>query len=295
MPTPDQSRESVVGARAPAVAMVLGGIVSVQCGSALVTTIFAELGPPGAVLLRTLFAALVLIAIWRPPHGSIDRGVGIQIVLFGFVLALMNLSFYESLERLPLGIAVTFEFTGPLAVALVGSRNRADLLWALLAALGIILFAPDIGNGLDPVGVAFAFAAAAMWGCYILLSARIGRGAAGISGLSVAMVIATVLLLPLGIGSGGTDLLEPELLATGFAVAMLSSAVPYVLELQALRRLPANVFGVLMSIEPAVAALIGMIALGQILAGRELLAIALVVIASAGALRTSPELPGPEA
>ncbi len=296
MPTPQRSSDAgAADQRAPAVAMVLCGIVSVQSGSALVTTVFAELGPAGAVLLRTLFAALVLIAIWRPPRRSIGRGAGLRIAAFGVVLALMNLCFYEALERLPLGIAVTLEFVGPLTVALVGSRSRSDLLWALLAALGIVLFAPDLGDGLDPVGVAFALGAAAMWACYILLSARVGRGPAGLSGLSVAMVIAATLLLPLGIGAAGSDLLEPELLATGFAVAMLSSAIPYVLELQALRRLPANVFGVLMSVEPAVAALIGTIALGQVLAGRELLAIALVVIASAGALRTAPEPPAPEA
>lgn len=286
---------TVAGARAPAAAMVLGGIVSVQCGSALVTTIFAELGPGGAVLLRTAFAALVLIAIWRPPWRLIDRKVGLQIILFGVVLAVMNLSFYAALARLPLGIAVTLEFTGPLAVALIGSRDRGDMLWALLAALGILLFAPDLGSGLDPLGVFFVLLAAAMWACYILLSARVGRGPAGVGGLSAAMVLGTVALLPIGIHQGGSELLDPTLLVTGFAVAMLSSAIPYVLELQALRRLPARVFGVLMSVEPAVAALIGMIALGQILDGREVLAIALVVIASAGALRTSPEPPGPEA
>lgn len=275
--------------------MVLGGIISVQCGSALVTTIFAELGPGGAVLLRTAFAAVVLIAIWRPPWRLIDREVALQIALFGLVLALMNLSFYAALSRLPLGIAVTLEFTGPLAVALIGSRDRGDLLWPLLAALGILLFAPDLGSGLDPLGVFFVLVAAAMWACYILLSARVGRGPAGVGGLSVAMVLGTIMLLPIGIHQGGAELLDPTLLLTGFAVAMLSSAIPYVLELQALRRLPARVFGVLMSVEPAVAALIGMIALDQILDGREILAITLVVIASAGALRSSPEPPGPEA
>lgn len=292
-PEPRRDGE-IAGPRAPAAAMVLGGICSVQLGSALVTTIFAELGPGGAVLLRTLFAAIVLAAIWRPPRAAIDGAVARELILYGVVLALMNLCFYEALERLPLGIAVTLEFVGPLSVALLGSRSRADLLWALIAVLGILLFAPDIGDGLDPTGVLFALTAGAMWGCYILLAARVGRGPAGLGGLSAAMVLATVMLLPLGIGEGGAELLEPELLATAFAVAMLSSAIPYVLELQALRRLPANVFGVMLSLEPAVAALIGTVALGQALAGRELLAIALVVIASAGALRTSSEPPIPE-
>lgn len=296
MPADERNPDgSLVGGRTPAVAMVLGGIFSVQLGSALVTTVFDELGPGGAVLLRTLFAGAVLIAIWRPPRHALDPSTVRLIGLYGIVLALMNLSFYEALERLPLGIAVTLEFTGPLAVALIGSRSRADVLWALIAAGGIVLFAPDIGDGLDATGVAFALFAGSMWACYILLAARVGRGPAGVGGLSVAMVVATLILIPLGIHEGGSDLLTPELLATGFAVAMLSSAVPYVLELEALRRLPENVVGVLLSLEPAAAALIGTVALGQALAGRELLAIAMVVIASAGALRESPQQPAPEA
>jgi inner membrane transporter RhtA len=270
-----------------AVAMTLGGIASVQFGSALVTTVFEDLGPGGAVLLRTTFAALVLIAIWRPPPGSLTGTTARDVALFGVVLGLMNLSFYEALDRLPLGIAVTFEFIGPLAVAILGSRTRLDVLWALVAAAGIVLFAPDIGNGLDPLGVFFALVAACMWGSYIVLSARVGRSRAGLGGLSAAMVFAALLLIPIGVHDGGTELLGPAALATAFAVAMLSSAVPYALELQALRRLPANTFGVILSLEPAAAATIGAIALGQALAGREILAIALVVIASAGALSSA--------
>lgn len=271
--------------------MVLGGIASVQLGSALVTTIFDDLGPGGAVLLRTLFAALVLASIWRPARVS---GVAARdVALFGVVLALMNLSFYEALARLPLGIAVTLEFTGPLAVAVLGSRTRIDVLWAAIAGLGIVLFAPDVGDELDATGVAFALGAGAMWGCYILLSARVGRGPAGLGGLSAAMVLAAVILLPIGIHDGGGDLFVPAVAATAFGAAMLSSAIPYVLELQALRRLSANTLGVLLSLEPAAAAAIGAVALGQALDGRELLAIALVVVASAGALSSAkvPEAP----
>jgi inner membrane transporter RhtA len=280
------------GERRLAVAMVIAGILSVQLGSALVTTLFDELGPGGAVLLRTTFAAIVLIAIWRPPQGSLDAATVRGIAMFGIVLALMNLSFYEALERLPLGIAVTLEFTGPLAVAIIGSRTRLDVLWAVIAGAGILLFAPDIGDGLDPVGVAFALAAGSMWACYILLSARVGRGPAGLGGLSLAMVLAAVVQIPIGHHDGGSDLLDPRLVAGGLVVAMLSSAVPYVLELQALRRLPAKTVGVLLSLEPAAAAAIGAIALSQELAGREALAITLVVIASAGALSsaTTPEV-----
>lgn len=270
-----------------AAGMVLGGIASVQLGSAVATTLFDDLGPGGTVLLRTAFAAVILIAIWRPPAGSIDRRRGAEIALFGIVLAVMNLCFYEALDRLPLGIAVTFEFTGPLAVAVFGSRGRLDVLWTLIAAAGILLFAPDIGNGLDPIGIAFALVAASMWACYILLSTRVGRGPAGLGGLSLAMVLAAVVLLPIGVADGGAGLFDPALAAIGLGVALLASAIPYVLELQALRRLAASTFGVLLSLEPAVAAVIGAIALGQSLAGREVLAITLVVVASAGALRSS--------
>lgn len=271
-----------------AAGLVLGGIVSVQLGSALATTLFDDVGPAGTVLLRTVFAAVVLMAIWRPARQALDGSTIRSIALFGVSLAGMNLCFYEALDRLPLGIAVTLEFTGPLAVALLGSRTRSDLLWALLAAAGILLFAPDIGDGLDPVGVAFAFGAAAFWAAYILLSARVGRGPAGLGGLSVAMAIAAVLLIPAGLHGGGSDLLEPAALAIGVGVALLSSAIPYVAELEALRRLRASTFGVLLSLEPAAAALIGAVALDQGLEPLQLAAIGLVVVASAGALRSAP-------
>lgn len=277
-----------------AAAMVMAGIGSVQLGSAVATTLFDELGAGGAVLLRTLFAAAILIALWRPPPGSVRGRTGVEVAAFGVVLALMNLSFYEALDRLPLGIAVTFEFTGPLAVAILGSRSRLDVLWGLIAGAGIVLFAPDIGDGLDPAGVAFALCAASMWAAYILLSARVGRGPAGLGGLSAAMLLATVVLCPIGVIEGGAGLIDPALAAVGLAVAVLSSAIPYVLELEALRRLPANTFGVLLSLEPAVAALIGAVALDQVLAGREALAIGLVVVASAGALRSAPAIEAAE-
>ncbi len=277
-----------------AVLLVLAGIGAVQLGSALATTLFEELGPGGAVFLRSLFAAVVLMAIWRPARSALDGSTGRDILLFGLVLAGMNLSFYEALDRLPLGIAVTFEFIGPLVVALIGSRSRLDLLWAALAAAGILLFAPDIGDGLDPVGVAFALSAAFFWGVYIFVSARVGRGPTGLGGLSLAMAVAALMLVPIGIADGGAELLDPELAAVGLGVALLSSVVPYTVELQALRRLSPGTFGVLLSLEPAAAALVGALALDQALAGREALAVALVVIASAGALRSSSVAEVPE-
>ncbi len=292
---PGEDPSSRSSPRRLAVGLMLTGIASVQLGSALATTLFERLGPGGTALWRTAFAAVVLLAIRRPARSALDRGTRRDIVLFGLVLAGMNLCFYTALERLPLGIAVTFEFTGPLVVALLGSRGRLDAFWALLAAAGILLFLPDVGDGLDPVGVGFALAAAAFWGIYILVSARVGRGPAGLGGLSAAMVVSSVVLLPIGIAEGGGELLDPSLAAAGVAVALLSSAIPYTVELQALRRLPASTFGVLLSLEPAVAAGIGAVALSQGLAGREALAIALVVVASAGALRTGPPIESPEA
>jgi inner membrane transporter RhtA len=273
---------------------MLTGIGSVQLGSALATTLFDELGPGGTVFLRSLFAAIFLLAIWRPARAALDRQSTRDIIYFAITLAGMNLSFYEALDRLPLGIAVTIEFTGPLAVALLGSRNRLDLLWGMLAGVGILLFAPDIGDGIDAVGALLALSAAFFWAMYIYMSTRVGRSPVGLGGLSLAMGISAVMLLPIGVADAGGDLFDPRLAVVGLGVAMLSSVVPYASELEVLRRLPASTFGVLLSLEPAAAALIGAIALDQALAGRELLAVALVVIASAGALRTGAGMEAPD-
>jgi inner membrane transporter RhtA len=274
-------------ARMLAGGLVLVGIISVQFGSALATTLFDDLGPGGAVLLRTAFAAAVLAAIWRPAR-ELLRGQALRdILVFGFVLAGMNLCFFAALERLPLGIAVTLEFTGPLGVAIAGSRRRTDYLFAALAVAGILLLTPSIGDGLDTLGVFLALLAGAFWAAYMFASARVGRGPVGRAGLTPAMAFSTLLLLPLGIADGGAELLDPHLLAVGLAVAMLSSAIPYVAELEALRRLPPKTVGVLLALEPAAAAMIGLFALDQALPAREVAAIALIVVASVGALRTA--------
>ena len=272
-----------------AAGLVLGSTISVQAGAALATTLFDEVGPEGAVLLRTLTAAVVLIAISRPRLDGVAPERRRLAALFGISLAGMNLCFYEALDRLPLGIAVTFEFTGPLAVALTGSRRAVDVVWAALAAVGIILLSgAGGGGGVDALGAGFGLAAGAFWAAYIVIGARVGRAFAGGEGLAIAMGLSALLLLPFGVAGGGRDLLLPALLATGVGVGLLSSVIPYSLELEALRRLPERVFGVLMSLEPAVAALIGFITLGQDLAAVELLAIGCVVVASAGALRGAP-------
>ena len=263
-----------------------------QAGGALVTTLFDDLGPGGAVLLRSLFAALILAAVWPARPRQRSRAQLREAVLFGVCLAGMNSCFYLALDRLPLGIAVTLEFAGPLAVAVGGSRRPRDLLWAALAAAGIVLLTGGLGDeGVDGLGAAFALAAGGFWAAYILVAARVGRVFADGTGLTIAMAVSAALVLPFGIADGGGELLAPALLATGLAVALLSSVIPYSLELEALRRLPAGTFGVLMSLEPAVAATIGFIALGQDLSGREALAIAMVVAASAGALRSASTPP----
>lgn len=274
--------------------LVLTGIASVQFGSALATTLFDEAGPAGTVLLRTAFAAIVLAAIWRPAMRGRGETTWRAVALYGVCLVGMNLCFYESLDRIPLGIAVTLEFVGPLTVAIVGTRSRRDVIWVVLAAAGVVLLAPGIGDGLDALGVAFALTAGGFWGAYILIAARIGRGSAGLGGLSAAMIYATIILLPFGVADAGADLLHPGVLAAGLGVALLSSVLPYTVELEALRRLPERTFGVLLSLEPAVAALVGLIVLDQHLLGREIAAIALVVAASAGALSSTEAVEAPQ-
>lgn len=269
--------------RVPPVVFVLGAISSVQVGAALAKTLFDEIGPGGTVFVRVLFAALVLVLIWRPRVAGLGRREILLAVLFGLTLGCMNLAFYSALDRIPLGITVTLEFVGPLGVAVAGSRGALDLLWVALAAAGILLLS-DFGTGdLDRAGVALALLAGGLWAAYILLSARVGQAFPGGSGLALAMIVAAALLLPVGVAEAGADLLVPWILAAGAAVAILSSAIPYSLELEALRRMPAGVFGVLMSLEPAVAALAGFVVLGEDLVARELVAILLVVAASAGA------------
>lgn len=274
--------------RATPIALVIGGIVSVQCGAAAATKLFDDIGPVGTVMMRLVFAAVVLLVIWRPRLGALRGSHAGDLIAFGVALAAMNTSFYLALDRIPLGIAVTFEFVGPLGVAIVSSRRRLDLLWALIAGAGIVLLTPTPGSDLDLLGVVLALVAGGFWAAYIVLTARIGRAFPGGQGLALAMVVASGLILAPGIAAAGSDLLDLRFLAIGFAVAMLSSAIPYSLELEALRRLARATFGVLMSLEPAVAATIGFVALGQDLSTLELVAIGLVVIASAGTLRTAP-------
>jgi inner membrane transporter RhtA len=274
--------------RVPPVAMVMAAAVSVQFGAALGTTLFDDLGPGGASLLRQVFAAAILLALWRPRVRSYEPAALRLAVAFGLALGAMNLCFYEALDRIPLGVCVTIEFIGPVAVAVLFSRRPLDLVWVVLAVGGIVLLANPFGaGGVDPTGLVLILAAAACWAVYIVLAQRATRVFHGSTGLALAAAVAW--LIPLGPGlaeAGASALLAPGALAIGVAVALLSSVIPYSLESESLRRLPANVFGVLMSLEPAVAALAGFVVLGQTLGMREMVAIALVIAASVGVTRT---------
>jgi len=270
----------------PPTALVFFSIISAQLGAAVAKSLFDSLGPGGTVFLRIAFAALVLFLLVRPKLGGYDRAGYLVAGLFGLALAGMNLSLYLAFDRIPLGVAVTLEFVGPLGVAVAGSRRVLDLLWVVLAAAGILLLAPLGvlgGMDLDPVGVAFALLAGCLWASYILLSARTGSVFPGGTGLVIALCVGTLVLFPFGIAGAGYALLDPKLLLAGFGVAMLSSAIPFSLDLEALRKLPARVFGVLMSLEPAVAALAGLVVLGERLGMRAVAAILFVTIAAAGA------------
>ncbi|QAY74883.1 EamA family transporter [Agromyces protaetiae] len=238
------------------------------------------------VTLRLAFSAIVLLAIARPRLTGHPARAWLTVAGFGLVLALMNALFYLSIERIPLGAAVTIEVLGPLALSVVASRRASAWLWAALAAAGVALLGQGSFGHLDPLGVALAGGAGATWAGYILLSARTGRSFPGLDGLAIAMTIGALAILPFGIAATGATLVRPDVLALGAAVALLSSTIPYALELIALRRLPAGTFAVLMSLAPAMAAIAGLVLLGQGFTWVGAIAVALVVAASIGAVRT---------
>jgi inner membrane transporter RhtA len=266
----------------PAAALVAAGAFSVQFGAAVAIRLFHQVGPEGAVMLRLLIAAVLMVAVARPRVRLIPRSDLWVAAVFGLVLAGMNLSFYEAIARIPLGVAVTIEFSGPLALALIGSRRWSDLLWAALAGGGVALFTSGGGRRLDPVGIALAFLAGAGWIGYILLSKQTGRRFDARTGLAVALLTGALALLPVGLAVGGLALLHPRVLLLGTGVALLSSVLPYSLELVALRQVTPRAFGVLLSMDPAVAAVAGLAVLGQHLTTREVVALALVSAANLG-------------
>ncbi|WP_239456425.1 EamA family transporter [Nocardioides solisilvae] len=269
-----------------AVWLVLAGIASVQLGAALAKELFDRVDPTALVWLRLAASALVLLLVARPRLAGRSRHDWWVVAGFAAMLATMNWSIYQSFARLPLGVAVTIELIGPLAVAVAGSRRPRDLLWVALAALGVVALGWE-RTDLDPVGVAYAGLAGAAWAGYILLSAQTGRRWPGLDGLSVASTGAAVLLAPFALLADLDGMLDPEVLALGALIGLLSSVIPYSFELVALRSLRPSVFGVLMSLEPAAAALAALLVLGETLGVLQWTAIACVVVASAGATRSA--------
>ncbi|MFF3552588.1 EamA family transporter [Streptomyces tsukubensis] len=275
------------------VGLVVAGALSVQFGAAVAVLLMDEVGPTGVVTLRLVLAALVMFAVCRPRlrgHSRADWGT---VIAFGLAMGGMNILFYQAVDRIPLGPAVTLEVLGPLALSVIVSRRLVNLVWAALALAGVFLLSgmfPGLGgggvDGLDPVGAAYALGAGAMWAAYIVFSARTGRRFPQADGLALAFGVAAVLSLPFGIAGAGTLLADPVVIGLGLAVALMSSVLPYTLELLALRRLPASTFAVMMSLEPAVACLAGFLVLRQALSVTDALAIALVIAASVGAVRT---------
>lgn len=267
--------------RVSAVGLVVLSIVSVQLGAALAKSIFDEVPPTALVWLRLLTSALVMALVARPVLRGRSAADWRTAIAFGVSLAVMNWAIYQSFARIPLGIAVTIEFIGPLAVALLGSRRPRDLVWVLVAGVGVALLGVERAD-LDWVGVAYALLAGAAWGSYILMSAETGRRWPGFDGLAVASVVAAGLLLVPAVLAGGTLLLDGRILAIGLFVGLLSSVVPYSCELVALRSLPPATFGILMSLEPAAAALAAILLLGELLTGLQWVAVACVIVASVG-------------
>jgi inner membrane transporter RhtA len=268
--------------RVPAPALVLVSILSVQFGSAVARTAFDVVGPNGITLMRLAFSGLILTALVRPAVRRWSRAQLRAAVLLGLTMGSMNLVFYLSIQEIPLGVAVTVEFIGPLLVALVQTRRLVDLLWVVLAGGGVALLGLEGGTDLPLTGLALALLAGLFWGGYILASANVGRLVPGMDGLAVALLVAALLALPFGAEGAMQALDDPVVLLAGLAVAFLSSIIPYGLELSALRRIPTRVFGILMSLEPAAAALAGLLVLGQHLGPRELVALVLVSAASLG-------------
>ena len=291
----------------PPSVLVLTGIFSVQIGAGLAARLFTQVAPAAVTGLRLWTSAAVMALAGARPlrhalSGLARRGAwrdAAVVAGFGLTLAVMNFSIYQSFARIPLGISVTVEFLGPLGVAVASSRRLLDLLWVGLAGTGVALLArgtaAPAGHGSPAVGLAFALLAGLSWAAYILLSRATGQRFPGSAGLTIAMVVAAVLITPVGIAAGRGALLQPGVVATGLGIGLLSSIIPYSLELEALRRIPPRVFGIWMSLEPAVAALVGLVMLGQSLAARQWAAIGCVMVACAGAARGAREPQIPEA
>lgn len=290
-------RRGMQAGRAVALGAVLVAMVSIQSGASLAKELFPAVGAPGASALRLLFATVALFAVFRPwrnwPRASAWRAIA----LYGLSLGGMNLLFYQALARIPLGVAVALEFVGPLAVALVASRRRRDFVWAAFAIAGLALLLPvhQLASGLDPLGTAYALAAGGCWALYIVFGKRVGDSVPGGLATSLGMACALALTFPVGWAHAGSALLDWRLLPLGLAIGVLSSALPYSLEMVALKALPTQTFGILMSMEPAIAALSGLLFLGERLSPPQLVAMGLVMAASVGSTLGAGDRPAPAA
>jgi inner membrane transporter RhtA len=272
--------------------LVVLGLIFQDVGASVAVLLFPEVGPAGMVSLRLVFSAAILLAIARPNLRAISLQAWAMAVTFGVSLGGMNLLFYEALSRVDLGATVTIEVLGPLVLSVIVARRASAWLWAVLAFAGVALLSLGSIGALDPVGVAFALAAAVSWAGYILASRKTGQVFAGLDGLAIAMAIGAIISLPFGIAQAGSTLLEPSILVRGLAVAICSSAIPYALELLALRRISAAAFSVLMALAPAIATGAGFFVLGQSITLVQGVGIALVISASIGAVRAASRIPG---
>lgn len=269
---------------------VLIAIVSVQVGATLAKHLFPVIGAEGTTALRQVFSAVILLALFQPWRGGPKTTREWQLVaLYGALLGAMNLTFYMSVQRLPLGIAVALEFTGPLAVAILGSRRWIDGLWVACAIAGLLILLPftEGATALDPVGVALALFAGVCWGAYIIIGQKVSDRVHGGKAVAIGMAVSLLITLPVGVAHAGSALLQPQILLWGLGVAILSGAIPYTLEMLALKHIPTRTFGLMMSLEPAAASLAGLILLSEWLTHWQWLAIGLVVAASAGSSLTS--------
>jgi len=285
-----------LGARALPITLVLAAMASVQAGASIAKTLFPLAGPVGMVAIRIALGTIILCTVMRPWRARITANTWRPLAVYGVSLGVMNLLYYLALNRVPLGIAVALEFTGPLAVAVLSSRRLIDFCWVLLAAAGLVLLLPvaHIGVGTDPVGALYALAAGACWALYIIYGQKAGANH-GAQTAALGSVISAVIIVPIGLIDRGHALFSSSILLPGLVVAVLSTAIPYTFEMIALTRLPARTFGVLMSIEPAFGALIGYIYLHEWLSAVQWTAIALVIVASIGATASSQQkIPLPE-
>ncbi|MBF4516044.1 DMT family transporter [Flavobacterium sp. ANB] len=271
----------------PPVPAVLLAIISVQCGAAIAKTLFPAIGAAGTASIRIGVSALILLIAYRPNLKEITREQWKIVVPYGLSLGAMNLVFYFAIERIPIGLAVTLEFIGPLLVAIIGSRRLIDYCWVLLAAAGIVLIAPWSNGRIDPLGVLFALIAGALWAAYIVLGGKISKIMNSGQAVSTGMLFAAILILPFGFYENGLANLTPKLLGMGVALALLSSAIPFTLEMKALGQLPPRTFSILMSLEPAAASICAFIFLQENLSFYEILAVVCVVVASAGSTLTA--------